>query len=261
MSWPAIMEPMFEDSANEELLKKARAFVGSGSVDVNAEYKGMTPLMYAVEYPELVKDLLAAGANIDDVDLDGWTALMCASVRGRGDSVEILLQHGANVNVVTTKGMTALTLAAYYDYAGAAEMLIEHGADLDTVDEDGWTAIMHSLMSNCPSNDDPVYELLLWYGADPTIRNKDGDTALDMMTRRGYKDTDDVVMTLKSYLRMQGDDTAPETAECTICSEHKPTIAYIPCGHASCFGCHRAWRKPECPHCRTQITNRLRLYL
>ena len=263
MSWPAIMQPFSEGSADEELLKKARALIRSGSVDVNAKYKGMTPLMYAVEQPELVKDLLVAGANIDAVDENGWTALMDASNRGRDDSSEILVQHGADVNAVTTKGMTALMIAAREDYAGVAQLLVDHGADLNAVDEKGWTATMHALMSDSSHSDydDPMYEWLLWCGADPTIRNKDGDTALDMLTRHGYKDSDDVVMMLKSYLRIQGDDTASEMTECAICSEHKPTIVYTPCGHVSCFGCHRQWKKPECPHCRTRITSRLRLYL
>jgi len=203
MSWPAIMEPLYDYNTDKELFEKAQAFIRSGSVDVNAEYEGMMPLMYAVEQPELVKDLIVAGAKIDAVDDATWTALMCASARGRDDSAGILAQHGADLNAATTHGMTALMFAARDDYTGVAEVLVDHGADLNAVDEKGWTAMMHSLMSDCPSDDTPVYELLLERGADVTIRNKDGDTALDMMTSRGYTDEDNVVITLKAYLTLR----------------------------------------------------------
>ena len=48
-------------------------------VDANAQNsRGYTPLLYAAKLGDLaaVRELLSAGADVNAVELDGWTALM-----------------------------------------------------------------------------------------------------------------------------------------------------------------------------------------
>jgi ankyrin repeat protein len=45
--------------------------------------------------PDTVHALLAAGADVNAKDRDGWTALMFAAVKGHTDIVRVLRQAGA----------------------------------------------------------------------------------------------------------------------------------------------------------------------
>jgi hypothetical protein len=94
-------------SGNEKLVKvlldhKANVNIGSKG--------GTTALIYARTMP-VIKLLLAAGAAINDREIDGKTALYYATQRGDADGVNALLEAGANVNAKDDKGMTALSLA------------------------------------------------------------------------------------------------------------------------------------------------------
>lgn len=60
---------------------------------------------------EAVKELLNAGANVNNVSEDGWTALMAASLGNYPDVVRVLLQGKANVNYKNKRGQTALSFA------------------------------------------------------------------------------------------------------------------------------------------------------
>jgi ankyrin repeat protein len=62
-------------------------------------------------YLQLVVCLIAAGAVIDAVDEEGYTALMYASGQGRSTIVRLLLEAGACEILVNIKGQTAEDMA------------------------------------------------------------------------------------------------------------------------------------------------------
>jgi len=47
---------------------------------------------------------------------------------------------------------------------------------------------------------------------------------------------------------------------CVICEDHEKEIAFQPCGHVcACYNC--AVQLPDCPICRVEYTDFLRVYL
>jgi uncharacterized protein YecT (DUF1311 family) len=62
---------------------------------------GETALMAAVESPEIVRQLLAAGANVNETDVQRKTALMNAAEAGQVESAGILVKAGAKISVRT----------------------------------------------------------------------------------------------------------------------------------------------------------------
>ena len=58
-----------------------------------------------------VEELIKRGANVNEKDNDGWTALMHAASRGHKEIVELLIKNGANVNEKGYNGRTALDYA------------------------------------------------------------------------------------------------------------------------------------------------------
>ena len=89
-----------------------------------------------------VKELIDMGADVNQKDKDGWTALMCASYRGCKEVVELLIEKGADVNAKTNGGKTALMEASAYGDKEIIELLIQNGADVNQKNNNGQNAMM-----------------------------------------------------------------------------------------------------------------------
>jgi ankyrin repeat protein len=97
---------------------------------------------------QAVKDLVAAGESVNDIDKWGWTALMWSVYYGNIPVAKWLLDQGADPNIKTEAdygsyltGTTALILAAAYDHPMAVEALLQKKADAGYVDKTGRKAI------------------------------------------------------------------------------------------------------------------------
>src|SRR5713101_9572583 len=77
-----------------------------------------------------------AGANINSRS-NGSMPLFIAAGEGRSDVVRYLLAEGADVNAREQFGDTALTEAAYYGHVALVKELLAHGADINAVGNDG----------------------------------------------------------------------------------------------------------------------------
>ena len=111
---------------------------------------------------------------MNDAD-DG--ALLRASYDGRVKLVDSLLKAGANVDDTNRRGTTALMAACEYGYTEVAKLLLNAGADIHRVDHNGWTA----LHAACLEEQLDATKLLLKHGADPEIVDHDGETAEDKL--------------------------------------------------------------------------------
>ena len=85
------------------------------------------PLLAA--YVEIVEILLAAGANPNSADNNGWTALMHAAKIGSANTTRILIKAGADVNAANADGETALDIALDVGDRGVARILRKAGAE------------------------------------------------------------------------------------------------------------------------------------
>ena len=110
------------------------------------EGKSWTPLMYAHDNPELLRELLAAGAKVNARSSSDWslgpfggmalrpggeTALHLAAATGNVDSVRTLLRAGAEVEAKAGDGGAPLDYAIRQgSISKAAEVLVEAGAEL-----------------------------------------------------------------------------------------------------------------------------------
>lgn len=81
--------------------------------------------------------LLEAGANVNEREGSGNTALHLASQQGSESMTQFLLSRGADVNAMTMTGQTPLHLAAESGHCLIAELLLQHGADINASDADG----------------------------------------------------------------------------------------------------------------------------
>ena len=85
------------------------------------------------------------GADIDEQDKGGNTALMIASMAGHNPMVKLLLEHGADTERRNQGGHTALMRAAARGRFKTCRLLIKMGnADVEAKDNHGDSVIMHA---------------------------------------------------------------------------------------------------------------------
>jgi ankyrin repeat protein len=169
-----------------------------------------TALMYAARQGavDAARVLGDAGADVNLTDPEGTTALVRAIVNGHYDVAGVLLEHGADPNIADATGMGALyavaemeTLGEIYgrparkfsdklDALGLVNMLLSSGADPNARLKTPTLQKSHTpgeptlgegatpLMRAAKGGDHRIMQALLDHGADPSLAQKSGATAL-----------------------------------------------------------------------------------
>jgi hypothetical protein len=118
-----------------------------------------------------MESLLRQGANPNQHDERGLTALILSARAGSVPAVQILLRHGADPNLAGgVNGWTPLMHAIHKNQAGTAQALLDGGAAIDGRGCNGETALMMAAGYGYT----PLVELLLARSANPRARTPDG---------------------------------------------------------------------------------------
>lgn len=89
--------------------------------------------------------LLAMRANVEDRGTKGdCTPLMEAASAGHVDIVKLLLAHGADVNAESSSGHTPLMWACAQGHEAVVTALLEGGAKVEAHNENGHTPLMEA---------------------------------------------------------------------------------------------------------------------
>lgn len=132
-------------------------FLLENGADVNVKNEGFgsTPLMLAVECGDLtsVKALIKKGANVNEKNKKGMTALIPASVKGHTEIVQALLEAGANTEETWEEETVALYEAAQQGHDSIVKLLIDKGADINAKSKrNGWTPLMIAVAEGHSNN-------------------------------------------------------------------------------------------------------------
>jgi uncharacterized protein len=146
-------------------------------------------LMLAVREPSLkVASVLVAAkqTQVEHRNKSGESPLMMASIKGYLDLAQQLIERGADVNKT---GWTPLHYAASGGQVAVINLLLEHHAYIDASSPNGSTPLMMAALYGSPG----AVKTLLEAGADPTIKNDLGLTAIDFAHRDNRVESAEII--------------------------------------------------------------------
>jgi len=170
--------------------------------------EGNTALIIAtiLENYDAMELLCRYGADVNICNNNQETALYSAVAHNNYKMVQLLCKHNASVNIKNKRGLSPLMISVHNNnYAlGAmnqrprqgwesfgfilggfemATLLLKKGANPNMIYNDGDTAIICAARYNNIA----MVKLLLEYGADPTIKNLNGENAYSFIVSDGIK--------------------------------------------------------------------------
>ncbi|XP_059386139.1 poly [ADP-ribose] polymerase tankyrase-2-like [Carassius carassius] len=138
---------------------------------------------------EVVKKICTLqNVNCRDVEGRQSTPLHFTAGYNRVAVVEYLLQHRADVHAKDKGGLVPLHNACSYGHYEVAELLVIHGAVINVADLWKFTPLHEAAIKGKYE----ICKLLLQHGADPTKKNRDGNTPLDLV-KDGDTDIQDLL--------------------------------------------------------------------
>ncbi|XP_063290647.1 poly [ADP-ribose] polymerase tankyrase-2 isoform X2 [Pelobates fuscus] len=172
---------------------------GADSTKKNRD--GNTPLDLVKDGDTDIQDLLRGDASLLDAAKKGCLARVkklcttenvnCRDTQGRHSAplhlaagynnlevAEYLLQNGADVNAQDKGGLIPLHNAASYGHVDVAALLIKFNACVNAIDKWAFTPLHEAAQKGRTQ----LCALLLAHGADPALKNQEGQTALDLVT-------------------------------------------------------------------------------
>ena len=134
-----------------------------------------------------VRRLIDAGADIDLQDDDRNNPLLLCGENGNVALLREVLRAKPNLNATNRYGGVALIPASDRGHVEMVRALLDTDIDVDHVNNLGWTAVLETvLLGDGDADHQLILRMLLEAGADPSIPDKDGVTALEHARRRGY---------------------------------------------------------------------------
>lgn len=199
---PGVQAGSFEDFFKAAAIDNESAMVSLAlrGFDLNTRNEeGHSGLMVALREGSLKVAaflLTQRSVRVNDRNVQGETPLMIAAIRGQVGIAEQLIRRGAEVNM---PGWTPLHYAASRaepDSTAMVRLLLEHHAYIDAESPNRSTPLMLAAMYGHRD----LVPLLLQEGADPSLRNEQGLTAVDFARRA---DRDDLADQIAQRLRQR----------------------------------------------------------
>lgn len=186
----AKMESPLHSAAEYGSFAVVSALLAAGADPNLRDDHGSPPILVAASYGNvaIVKAMLDLGVDVNVANDNGWTPLHHAS---KTIMVDMMVEAGAEMEARDLNGQTPLSISSGNSSHEAVRALISHGADVNAQDAWGCTPLYWAAVPALNRRAAEAVDLLLKSGADETIANADGRTAIDVVgTAEGCGDID-----------------------------------------------------------------------
>ncbi|RSM00939.1 hypothetical protein CDV31_011579 [Fusarium ambrosium] len=190
-------------------LAAVRALLDRGAAIGHRDKRLATCLHFAaqskVENVSLLSFLISRGAKVNAQNVEKAVPLACAVMANRPKLVSLLLQNGADATNRDWDGDIELFEAIAMLSHKSAQLLLDYGADYTNINNRG-AGILHILATAGDLRMIRLFTEARMRGLDPTVRDLDGKTAMDLFEER-WDHTPELQMQFKDLLRSLGDGT------------------------------------------------------
>ena len=149
-----------------------------------------TALLLAVtgDHVEVARLLVERGADVNAVDDQRDTPFLVTGVTGSVDMLDALLPGGPDTRLTNRYGGVSVIPASERGHAAYVEAVLERtDIDVNHVNDLGWTALLEAvILGDGGERHQEVVRILLANGADRTIADRDGVSALQHARDRGF---------------------------------------------------------------------------
>ena len=209
---PTTGETALMVASNKGNLGMVNILLKKGKAKPNLRKKsGATALMLAcfAGHVDVVKSLLASGADANAQESTGNSALLLATMRGYVNIVRALVDDSEgnyilNVNARNSKGYSAFDVACMNGHHEIVQILMNEFTidDCDLQDSRGWTPLMYASQSGHKS---VVQEIITSNKCQINVNNlaKDGTSSLLLAAKSGHEEVVDLLLSNNALINIQ----------------------------------------------------------
>jgi uncharacterized protein len=153
--------------------------------------RGRTPLLLAVTKDRLAvaRLLVYLGADPDALDDQHDTPWLVTGVTGSVDMLEVLLPARPDLAIRNRFGGISLIPASERAHVGYVRRIVRTDIDVNHINNLGWTALLEAvILGDGSKRYQQIVMILLDAGADASIADRQGVTALQHAERRGQRE-------------------------------------------------------------------------
>ena len=150
-----------------------------------------TPLLLAVtgDHLDVARLLVALGADPDALDDRHDTPWLVTGVTGSVPMLEILLPADPDLTIRNRFGGVSVIPASERGHVEYVRRVVQTGIDVNHVNDPGWTALLEAVVyGDGSARYQEIVRILLAAGADPSIRDARGRTALEHAEASGQSE-------------------------------------------------------------------------
>ncbi|AHI07202.1 ankyrin repeat domain protein [Bdellovibrio bacteriovorus W] len=150
-----------------------------------------TPLLIATfnDDIETARLLIEAGADVNAQDDKLDSPLLYAGAEGRLQILKMILKAKPNFKIYNRYGGTALIPACERGHVEVVKELLKTDIDINHKNKLGWTALLEAvILGTGGQKHQEIVKLLVDAGADKTIADNEGVTALEHAKKRNLKE-------------------------------------------------------------------------
>jgi uncharacterized protein len=150
-----------------------------------------TPLLLAAanDRQSVARLLVALGSDPDALDDRHDTPWLVTGVTGSVEMADLLLTARPDLTIPNRFGGTSLIPASERGHVGYVRRVVRTHIDVNHVNDLGWTALLEAvILGDGSAPYQQIVRVLLGAGADPSIGDKNGVTALEHARSKGHRE-------------------------------------------------------------------------